>query len=66
MQTHADVYAELESLLSRIQGPPNSARDNLINSFSCMLALTAFISTMLCCECLCHSVIGKMLGMHLY
>lgn len=27
--------AELQSLLLRIQGQPNSARENLINSFSC-------------------------------
>ena len=33
-----DIFAksaELQSLLLRIQGQPNSARENLINSFSC-------------------------------
>ena len=35
--------AELQSLLSRIQGPPNSARENLINGFSCEFLLTALV-----------------------
>lgn len=29
-------WTELQSLLSRIQGQPNSARENLINAFSCL------------------------------
>ncbi|KAL3154145.1 hypothetical protein ABBQ32_013670 [Trebouxia sp. C0010 RCD-2024] len=29
-------WTDLQSLLSRIQGPPNSARENLINAFSCL------------------------------